>query len=255
MLVSDLDGTLLGDEEALQQFAEWWSENRQFVRLVYNSGRLINSVLAKIETTGLPQPNAVIGGVGTQIRMFGVAAPFPQGSDLTDWPQPLGRWSPEEIREVVLKFQGIELQPEDQQTEFKISFFGEDLTPRTLREIRQSLQQSGFRVELVYSSQRDLDVLPASVNKGTATEFLASHLDLPPERVVVAGDTGNDLAMFDRQFRGIVVANAADELKSLDTTRVYHAQRPFAGGVLEGMRYWLDGTAVSGRATDSQAPT
>lgn len=249
MLVSDLDGTLLGNVDALEAFAEWWQKNRAFVRLAYNSGRLIDSVLQKIETTGLPEPDAVISGVGTQIRMFGVAAPFPQGTELTDWPQPHGDWSSGAIREIVMKFDRIELQPEDQQAEYKVSFFGEKLSPRVLREIRRDLRQAGFDVEVVYSSQRDLDVLPAKVNKGTATEFLASHWDLPPERVIVAGDTGNDLAMFQREFRGIVVANASEELKSLDDTRIYHATRPIAAGVLEGMEYWLNGATVARRAT------
>ena len=95
-------------------------------------------------------------------------------------------------------------------------------------------------IEEMNSTMGYLDVLPKGVNKGSAAAFLASHWSLPRERVLVSGDTGNDLAMFAQGFRGIVVANAHAVLKRLDAPTVYHARRGHAAGVLEGLRHWLE---------------
>jgi hydroxymethylpyrimidine pyrophosphatase-like HAD family hydrolase len=102
------------------------------------------------------------------------------------------------------------------------------------------LEAVGQEVSLIYSSNRDLDILPAATNKGTAATYLARHWGIDRDNVIVAGDSGNDLEMFSAGFRGIVVANAQPELRSLHAGCVYHAQGEFAAGVLEGLRHWLD---------------
>jgi hydroxymethylpyrimidine pyrophosphatase-like HAD family hydrolase len=60
----------------------------------------------------------------------------------------------------------------------------------------------------------------------------------------VAGDSANDLTMFDVSLMGIAVANAREELtERLDPTRSYLAPHPFARGVLDGLRHWIPETA------------
>lgn len=51
---------------------------------------------------------------------------------------------------------------------------------------------------------------------------------------------GDDKAMFAQGFRGIVVANAHEELKRIQAPTIYHAKGAFAAGVQEGMNFWLD---------------
>ena len=69
-------------------------------------------------------------------------------------------------------------------------------------------------------------------------------------RVVVAGDTGNDAAMFEQFDRGVVVANAKPELvafaESLGRGRAYRARQAYAAGVEEGLEHY--GGAALGRA-------
>ena len=108
-----------------------------------------------------------------------------------------------------------------------------------LVEARRRLAAASCPVDLVYSSNRDLDVLPRGVNKGSATAYLASQWSFAGMRVIVSGDSGNDLAMFENGFLGIVVSNAHRELKRLDSSRVYQANRPHAAGVREGLCHWL----------------
>ncbi len=56
----------------------------------------------------------------------------------------------------------------------------------------------------------------------------------------MCGDSGNDLSMFARGFRGVVVGNAQQELKSMTHPDIYHSDRSFAAGVMEGLEHWLN---------------
>jgi hydroxymethylpyrimidine pyrophosphatase-like HAD family hydrolase len=98
----------------------------------------------------------------------------------------------------------------------------------------------GQSATLVYSSNRDLDVLPADVHKGAAAAFLARTWNIDPRRIIVAGDSGNDATMFQMGFRGVVVANAQPELRALVGRYIYHAEQAYAAGVLEGVRHWQE---------------
>jgi sucrose-6F-phosphate phosphohydrolase len=232
--VSDVDGTLLGDDAATARFAAWRAEMGDAVRVVYSSGRFFESVVESVATSALPLPDAVIGGVGTNIRFCDTRAA------LDDWPDcARNGWDAEVIRAAALVHKELELQPEQFQSPHKISFYGYDLPPAFLELLDQQLAALGYGVHLVYSSQRDLDILPAGASKGTAAARLAKHWGYEPREVIVAGDSGNDLAMFEQGFLGIVVGNAHDDLRRLRATNVYHASRLYADGVLEGLDYWL----------------
>lgn len=234
LLVSDLDGTMLGNDEALHRFAKWYATRRANLRLVYATGRFLDSVVELIDTTALPEPDAVIGAVGTEITRYA------SGENLEGWPPNTDRWDPEAIRRLLEEFTELEPQPPAAQTRFKLSYYAYELTPDFVENLRNKLARAGYAVETIYSSSRDLDVLPAGVSKGTAVAFLASEWAVPRARVVVAGDTGNDVSMFTEGFRGVVVANAQPELKAIQGDDVYHANDGFAAGVLEGARFWLE---------------
>ena len=68
-------------------------------------------------------------------------------------------------------------------------------------------------------------------------EWLCQRLGMRTSEVLVAGDTGNDSAMFLLDdVNGIVVENALPELVAVtDASRTYVARRPMADGVLEGL--------------------
>ena len=238
-LISDLDGTLLGDETALKEFAGWLQQRAGGIRLAYNSGRLFESVVEQVRRTDLPEPEAVIGGVGADIRHY------PSGEPVDGWPRCLGPWDRREMQRIVGQFGELQRQPEEFQTEHKLSYYGYDLDVAFLVGLRRQLALAGCPVEVVYSSNRDLDILPAGVNKGTAAAFLAGRWQLAPRQVVVSGDTGNDASMFVHGFKGVVVDNALAELKAIRSPDVYHSLRAHAAGVLDGLRYWLDEAPAS----------
>ncbi|HEV3137752.1 MAG TPA: HAD-IIB family hydrolase [Pirellulales bacterium] len=234
LLVSDLDFTLLGDDRALEEFANWYETRRLVLRLVYASGRFYESIVESIRSTALPEPVAVIADVGTDIRWY------ESGASVTGWrEQWTSCWDARRVRAELTRFSLLRLQAEAFQSDYKVSYFATNATDVLLRDVGRALQEASLSANLIYSSNRDLDVVPTGANKGTAAAFLARHWGLAEECVLVRGDSGNDMAMFSRSFRGIVIANAHPDLKALAGQNVFLSQFAYAHGVLDGVRHWL----------------
>ena len=251
LLVSDVDGTLLGpnhrdpdgaDAAALREFARYYQNRRLLdeLGLVLSSGRFADSVLESVRDTDLPTPDAVIGGVGTEIYLRGDRDRFAE--PLADWPATFDRWDAEAVRYALATVPRLIVQPEEFQSDYKASYYLRGGTPEELATIERRLDGAGVAARVVYSSNRDLDVLPVAADKGNAAVFLANRIGVPPERVIVAGDSGNDAAMFRDAFRGVAVANALPELLNFDHPHLYRAQGVAAAGVLEGVRHWTGDT-------------
>ncbi|MFT3867292.1 MAG: HAD-IIB family hydrolase [Nibricoccus sp.] len=234
---SDLDGTLLGNPEATQRFKAVWQKlppaNRPL--LVYNSGRLIEDMRRFVSNNLLPAPDYFIGGVGTQI--YDEKA----GALLHDFNQRLDEnWDPERVTGIASIFPGIRRQPEEFQTHYKSSWFLDNAKPNQLRELEQQFARAGLAVNIVYSSQRDLDLLPVNGTKGYALKWLCDRLGVPIDTVLVAGDTGNDSSMFRLPgVRGIIVDNAQPELfEATVDIPIYTARHVLADGVLDGLQHF-----------------
>lgn len=236
LFVSDLDGTLLpfdGDQPTVDRFSTWWNELPLNDRplLVYSSGRLYHDVLEVVPQVRLPPPDFVIGGVGTSIvdhagrPVIGYRERFSDG------------WDRSLVQEVMVGIPGVHPQPARCQSPFKSSWFLHDADERAIVRISAALAEVELRVRVIYSSRRDLDVLPEEADKGRAVAWLAAYLHLSPQHVAVAGDTENDLAMFQViGVRGIVVANATPGLLAgIRGLGVYRAKQIACDGVIEGL--------------------
>jgi sucrose-6F-phosphate phosphohydrolase len=174
--------------------------------------------------------------VGTQIELFAPPAP------LAGWCEPApANWSVRRIRAALAHLSDLVPQPEEFHSSHKVSFYTRAASTRLLDRVRDLLVSNQVSAHVVYSSQRDLDILPQGVHKGSAVQFLADYWQLSPRQVIVCGDSGNDRSMFEQGFYGVVVGNAQLELRRLKGPCVYHARRGFAAGVLQGLGYWLTG--------------
>jgi sucrose-6F-phosphate phosphohydrolase len=234
LLVADLDGTLLGDEQALSRFAAWFQPRHARYRLVYASGRHRESVAAVIAGTALPDPDAVISAVGTEIHDS-------RGRPWPGWQERFDGWDAAAVRRTLRPIRWLELQPDAAQTPLKASYDVRGLAATDLATIRGTLAAAGLASNLVYSSNLHLDVLPAAAGKGNAARFLADAWAIAPEDVLVFGDSGNDMQLFQQGFRGTLVANALPELSLAVGADVYRSPLPYAGGVLDGVIHWSGG--------------
>ena len=92
--------------------------------------------------------------------------------------------------------------------------------------------------KVIFSGNKNLDIIPQAAGKGEVIEYLRQQLNISAKQVVVAGDSGNDVDMFIPPYRGIVVGNADPDLEQLKGDHIYHARAFYAAGVLEGLKYW-----------------
>jgi hypothetical protein len=241
MFITDLDNTLVGDDEALSTLNQHLSQHRDEhgTLLVYSTGRSPTLYGELRQEKDLLDPDYVVLSVGTLIFQQGSEAPDP------DWSNYLSEgWDRDEVVAIASHFSDLIFQPLSEQTDFKVSFYLEGtIAKEVIPRLESELGDRGLDAQLVYSSDKDLDILPRKGNKGAAVAFLQKKLGMVGDRTVVCGDSGNDLSMFQQaNAKGIIVGNAKPELRNWHlpqtTTDTYLAQRPYAGGILEGLHYF-----------------
>jgi sucrose-6F-phosphate phosphohydrolase len=234
LFCSDLDGTLVGNHESSRRFKLMWETipARQRPILCYSSGRLIEDNLELLAELPLPFPDYIIGGVGTQIHDARLDAP------LHEFETMLGRnWDGKTVERILLETSGAERQPARYLHRHKSSWYLHHASQEEIAEIERRLRDAGVEATIIYSSSRDLDILPAGAAKGPALTWLCDRLGITLDQVVVAGDSGNDASMFTLpEVRGIIVANAQPELYEATVgLPTFGAERPMGDGVLEGL--------------------
>ncbi len=106
------------------------------------------------------------------------------------------------IEETLAHLTDLDYQEVPQQR--RCSFFTANET--VIEYVRESV--AILECDVIYSAGRFLDVLPQGVNKGSSLQQLISYLGIDETEVLVAGDTLNDLAMYNCGFKGAVVGNA-----------------------------------------------
>jgi len=265
LLASDMDGTLIPAEPdpehllAIEVFASEVAARRS-LRLAYVTGRRLDSAVRGIGHFGLPVPESLACDVGTSIyhRSSNGERFEPDMEYREVMRTALGAGSADEIRRLLADIPGLALQPEVDQTMFKASFdFPVERRAEVVAVVKERLAERTVAVVVSLDPLGGvglLDVLPAGVGKNTAVDHLSARIGIDRDRLLYAGDSGNDLAAMLDGHRVTVVSNA--DVEMLSTLReeaerrgvlesIYFARRPFAAGVIEGCRHW-------GVFTDSQ---
>lgn len=78
---------------------------------------------------------------------------------------------------------------------------------------RHLLPTLGERVNIIFSNDRYLELLPREAGKGKAIQFVRQYLHLPLSHSYAAGDEENDISMLQAAGCGIAMANATEEVK------------------------------------------
>lgn len=236
LLSLDLDGTLLGFPEATQRFAAAWSAVNPGIRplLVYNTGRSVRDTCALVDSGRLPEPDFILGGLGTELH----AALYEMGSSFGARFSP--DWDSEQISLIVRRTPEVRKQPAEFLNRYKSSWYWERARPAQLAELAGRLQLAGIPFHLDYSCRHFLDILPACAGKGNSLAWLCQRLNVASDQVVVAGDTAHDSSMFALAgVRGIVVGNALAELRQrVDDRRSFTATAAMADGIVEGLQHY-----------------
>jgi len=234
---TDLDGTLIGNPESEQRFKLAWENLEAPTRpvLVYNSGRTVRDMQTLVATRRLPMPDYFIGGVGTQMHDRRTRCDIAEfGAEYGDG------WDLGKIEQIVGATPGVQSQPPQFLHPYKSSWYWHRADRGQINALRERLGEAGLRVNVIYSSLRDLDVLPSRASKGEALAWLCCRLAIPLEQVLVAGDTGNDSSMFLLPgVKGIVVENAQPELfEAVVRLPAFVTRTVHADGVLEGLQHF-----------------
>jgi len=233
LIITDLDNTLTGDNEALSDFIELIRDN-DHVGFGIATGRRLDSALELIEELKLPRPDLFDTAVGTELHY---------GEKLIadrSWRKQIDyHWKPDQIRELLDKQEGFFPQKDHEQSEFKISYEIDPETSPKLPEIRRLLREAGLRANVVLSLEMYLDVIPVRGGSDLSMRHLLYKWGFAPEQVLVAGDSGNDEGMLKGRTLGVVVGNHSPELEPLrQWPRIYFAEAAHARGIIEGIEYY-----------------
>jgi len=242
LFVTDLDHTLVGDDNALKELNQQLSQHRQEygTKIVYATGRSRSSYHQLKAEKQLLDPDALIASVGTEIY-------DDDGHDAPDpaWSEELSPgWDRELAVATAAHYADLVPQEDSEQRPFKVSYLlTEEAALEVLPRLELQLSKRGLDVKLIYSGGKDLDILPRNADKGLAVQFLQQKWEIDATRTVVCGDSGNDIALFSvGTSRGIIVGNARPELRQwYDNNPAdyrYLAEAHCAGGILEGLHHF-----------------
>ncbi|WP_438313058.1 HAD-IIB family hydrolase [Sporosarcina sp. FA9] len=233
MLATDLDGTLVGDKEALHKLLRYFDKKIYDIALIYITGRHYASALSLIESEALPMPDVLISDVGTSIYMTKSTV------EDKDWTKKMQTdWQPDLVEEIASQITALtkQLLPDNG----RISFTTQSGKAPVI-QLEKALIVNNVSHKLIFSSNRDVDILPRNSGKGEALTYVLEKYSCASVNVLVAGDSGNDIEMLSLGHPSVIVGNAQDELSSLEVhPQLYRSVQKYAGGIHEAWMHFYD---------------
>ncbi len=263
MICTDLDRTLLPNgnapetEGARSLFRRMVHQSNAW--LVYVTGRHIQLVDDAIHDYDIPLPHFAVTDVGTRIYR----SSKDRWQSVSEWDEIIEEsmkgFRLQSLKKRLQNVKDLELQEPLKQNIHKLSYYiiPYDSLSKVQTELKKSLEPDDPPVKLVWSRDESsgyglLDILPACAGKLDAVYYLIKRQGVPTDRVVFAGDSGNDLDILQSEIRGIIVANADPEIKTRarsavkDPTRLYIADGRlgnlngnYSAGVIEGLVHYF----------------
>lgn len=266
MLVSDLDGTMVGNgneaDSMTRRFTEFW-ENNAVLRnsvLVYNTGRSLGQFtsLYQEKAGNLALPNVLITAVGTKIFLLDMEGGYRGHASGQKWHEDL-QWAKrlDEGWNLVAVKQVAEEAVQRHAGDSSVNWLdhGTEHPHRIalsvhmtslhdcLAHLRHGFSQHSIQVRIIVSGVGDyryVDCVAIKAGKQEALEYIRALFNIPLSHCMAAGDSGNDILMLEGKHMGIIVGNAQQELldwllQQQQSARVVRTDAPMAAGVLEGI--------------------
>ena len=260
LLASDMDGTVIPLETGAERDAEITHFNEMMtanphVALAYVTGRHLELGLEGVTRHKLPTPDIFVCDVGTTIYFRDDQNQWQRDEEYRaelkkSWHGHTGT----DIARMLADLALLSPQEAEKQKEFKQSYYLDRSHDHeaALTAIHTRLAEHEVEANVIYSvdSLKDvglIDVLPKIAAKDYALDYLWRKLGLAKERIVYAGDSGNDLLAFVSGFNAIVVSNTAetvkDEVRRLAGTKhieehIFYASTRFVQGVMDGCAHF-----------------
>ena len=266
LICTDLDRTLIPNgpqsesHGARKHFTSLIS--RPEVTLTYVSGRHRALIEKAISHYDLPQPDFVVGDVGTSIYHVGTDQDWQrqiawEKEIATDW----GNKSHADLKQLLHDIKELRLQEHTKQNQYKLSYY---IPLKSVQDslsvlIRERLSQVNVRASLIWSVDEPngiglLDILPERATKFHAVESLMKEHMFDLDNTVFCGDSGNDIEVMASAIPAVLVANSQADVKQLASKlaysngygeQLYIAQGNFMGmngnyasGMLEGIAHY-----------------
>lgn len=100
-------------------------------------------------------------------------------------------------------------------------------------KVLEHLEPYKDMLNIVKYNDRSVDIMPALTNKAQGVLNIAKILDIDINQILAVGDAKNDMEMINTVGIGVAVSNADDRLKEVAD---YVCDFPNAGGVLEAVK-------------------
>lgn len=262
LIASDMDRTLLpnGKEEmdpnSMKIFKNEIRKNK--LGLVYVTGRYKSQIKDALERYDLPQPYFIISLLGTVIYDFREG----KFDKIEEWEEILERdwkdYKREDIENFLQDISGIRTQENKKLNKYKQSYYFDlDCDIAAIKsKIKKRLGKRNIEAEIIESVDVNkriglLDIVPKSGTKISALKYIMKKLNVGKDRVLYAGDSGNDLLPLTSGVYAVLVKNAprktkerlkkvAKEKKIEDRIHIATGTEKLSGnyvsGIIEGAR-------------------
>lgn len=265
LLCTDMDRTLLpnGPQKESEHARELLAQLVALpqVEFTFVTGRDKKLVEKAIHNYLLPQPDFVIGDVGSTIYQTGGN----EWRKLKSWDEHIGvdwqGYHHDDLRLLLKGIKDIRLQELSKQGPHKLSYYipMHVKTHHIMQKIAQCFEQHNIKVNLIWSLDEPaniglLDILPARASKRQAIEFLMQKEAYALDDVVFAGDSGNDISVVASEIPSVLVANASNDVQNEAKAEAASAKREnslylakggylnmngnYSAGILEGVAHY-----------------